>query len=561
MLLFFVGRVLSGRVLQQLSSNEDYRKDDNGQATSDHTEYSTQEYVEPEYISADHTIHHPTTNNDHTNKDFDWGYSLHNGPHVWSEYYPECEGYSQSPIVLPTAFDNHPFLKTIEYHNFDEFKAELSQDGKSIVVYVVSSGKDRPYITGGMFKSKSKFYLHKVVIKVGSDCTKGSSHGMDGIFYAGEIECYYFNSKFKSYEEAEKVPGSVAIVSKLIKEEKKDEPVWDTILSKIHMISGTKATVPLNFQFGVDIPKYVETEKGDKECINCDYYFYEGSLSEPPCSEVVLRIVYATTFPIGHKQMEKLRDVLSCETGKPMINNKRYPQPLNFRKVFQHHERDRKHYTFPDMPPPPPHMMQPDMSHMLQPDMAHMMLPDMSHMLQPDMSHMLQPYMSHMLQPDMSNLMRPDGSWYEMMQQLDNEKESENKKEDEKDTDKHQIPYKQNQPHQHQEPHNEHQYYQQPQQQYYQHQPSNQHQTNQHGYQPSNQHQQQTSNQHQTNQHRYQPTQQQHWGGSTKHNRDDRLFMLNPLAPFTGGNLFLGPQDFVDYMPQLEMDLIPEGEK
>jgi len=36
--------------------------------------------------------------------------------------------------------------------------------------------------------------------------------------------------------------------------------------------------------------------------------------------------------------------------------------------------------------------------------------------------------------------------------------------------------------------------------------------------------------------------------------------MLNPLAPFTGGNLFLGPQDFADYMPQLEMDLIPEGE-
>jgi len=34
--------------------------------------------------------------------------------------------------------------------------------------------------------------------------------------------------------------------------------------------------------------------------------------------------------------------------------------------------------------------------------------------------------------------------------------------------------------------------------------------------------------------------------------------MLNPLAPFTGGNLFLGPQDFVDYMPQLEMDLVPE---
>merc|ERR1719186_1665025 len=150
----------------------------------------------------------------------------------------------------------------------------------------------------------------------------------------------------------------------------------------------------------------------------------------------------------------------------------------------------------------------------------------MAHMLQPDMSHMLQPDMSHM-----SNLMRPDGSWYEMMQQLDNEKESDNKKDDEKDTDKHQIPYKQHQPHQHQEPHNEHQYYQQPQQQYYQHQPSNQHQTNQH---------------------RYQPTQQQHWGGSTKHNRDDRIFLFNPLAKFMGTDFFLGPDDLLDHVPQFQ---------
>jgi len=83
-----------------------------------------------------------------------------------------------------------------------------------------------------------------------------------------------------------------------------------------------------------------------------------------------------------------------------MVNNYRYPQPLNFRKVFQHHERDPKYYRFPDpedMPPPPPpppgHMMpgmpgnRPNMG--IRPDMANM--PNMGNM--PNMANRMPPRM------------------------------------------------------------------------------------------------------------------------------------------------------------------------
>merc|ERR1719233_2469728 len=72
-------------------------------------------------------------------------------------------------------------------------------------------------------------------------------------------------------------------------------------------------------------------------------------------------------------QLEKFKGVLSYETGKPMVNNNRYPQPLNMRMVFQHHERDAKYYKLPDPAemhapqlPPPGHrkMMQPNMPNM-----------------------------------------------------------------------------------------------------------------------------------------------------------------------------------------------------
>jgi len=331
-----------------------------------------------------------------TCSEFKWGYSKYDGPRVWGEHYPECEEYSQSPIVLPTAFADHPFLQTIEYHNFEKWNVDLTQDGKSIVLYVKDTGKERPYITGAVFKTKQ--FLDKIVIKVGTHC-RGSEHGMDGIFYDGEISYFYYDKKYKNYDEAVEVPGGVAIVSVLLKEQKESNPAFDQILKNLPQISNSKSPIACTLEGELNTPVYV-TEKKEKECVNCDYYFYEGSLSTPPCSQVALRFVYAYPLNIGEDQLDKLREVLSCETGKPMVNNYRYPQPLNFRKVFQHHERDAKYYRFPDpedMPPPPPpppgHMMpgmpgnRPNMG--IRPDMANM--PNMGNM--PNMANRMPPRM------------------------------------------------------------------------------------------------------------------------------------------------------------------------
>jgi len=302
----------------------------------------------------------------------DWGYEKETGPHVWSKQYPDCEEYSQSPVVLPTVFADHPFLQTIEYHNFKMWGVEITQDGKSIVILVKDSGKGKPYITGAMFKTKQ--YLHKIEIKVGTD-GRGSEHGMDGMLYDGELLYYYYDKKYKSYEEALKIPGGVSILSSLLKEQKENNAGFDTIISHLDEISNSTNGVPDIMEGELNAPVYDE----EKECTNCDYYFYEGSLSAPPCSEVAYRFVYAYPLPIGEMQLEKFKGVLSYETGKPMVNNNRYPQPLNMRMVFQHHERDAKYYKLPDpaemhAPPLPPpghrNMMQPNMQNM--PNMPNM---------------------------------------------------------------------------------------------------------------------------------------------------------------------------------------------
>jgi carbonic anhydrase len=305
-------------------------------------------------------------------KAFKWGYaSCENGPSVWGEHYPECKKFSQSPIALPTVFADMPLLSRIEYHDFNlDCDLELVNDGKTVSVVVKDTTAKRPSFSGSLFDEKERYLLDRAVIRVGHHDCCGSEHGMNGIMYAGEMQWFYYDSQFKSFEEAVKTPGSVAIISQLLEADKNDNKNLDYIIDNLHRINGSRKAVDLKW---TSTPEFLPAFKGDsykKKCVNCDFYFYEGSLSYPPCSEVALWHVYMEPLKISGAQLVALRHVLSCDTMKPMNMNHRNIQPLNFRDVLQHREKSIEDYNLPPRPapqayPPPmqgvyPPMMGPD---------------------------------------------------------------------------------------------------------------------------------------------------------------------------------------------------------
>eukprot|EP00088_Acartia_fossae_P034393 TRINITY_DN3531_c0_g1_i9.p1 TRINITY_DN3531_c0_g1~~TRINITY_DN3531_c0_g1_i9.p1 ORF type:complete len:459 (-),score=100.64 TRINITY_DN3531_c0_g1_i9:303-1679(-) len=288
---------------------------------------------------------------------FEWGYQDDNGPSCWGKYYPECNKISQSPIALPTYFADHPFLRRLEYHNFDlDCDLVLYNDGKSVTMVVKDDGKrGRPSVSGSVLNPKSRYLLDRVVIKVGRD-NFGSEHGMHGIHYPGEMQWYFFDEKFKTFDDAVKNPGAIAIISQLLKSSKVDNKFFDCIVDNVDKISGTKVPVDLKWlDLPELLPRYGEDKKGNKECVNCDYYFYEGSLTYPPCSEVALWHVYMDPVKVSESQLDKLRSVVSWQSKECMVDYVRGAQPVNFRDVLQHRERSEEFYSdHPNLPPKMP---------------------------------------------------------------------------------------------------------------------------------------------------------------------------------------------------------------
>ena len=88
-----------------------------------------------------------------------------------------------------------------------------------------------------------------------------------------------------------------------------------------------KSTTPVSgFRFDSFLPK------------NLDYYYYEGSLTTPPCSETVQWFVLKERITVPGAYLEQLREVEEDKEGDLLEFNFRMPQALAGRVVLEHNE-------------------------------------------------------------------------------------------------------------------------------------------------------------------------------------------------------------------------------
>jgi carbonic anhydrase len=221
----------------------------------------------------------------------EWNYNLsdeHAGPGAWGtlEGNEACHGSAQSPIDLGSAQEGHLPKLQINYKRTD---LAVVNNGHTIQVNI-SNGSTLKI--NGKSYTLLQFHFHSP-----------SEHGVNGYRYP--MEAHFVNKA---------ADGSLAVIGVFIKEGKVNptlQKIWD--IAPEH-----------EGEASADIRINPSKLLGDEENV---YYGYHGSLTTPPCSEIVTWNVLDETISASREQIEHFVSLL--HDG----HNARPIQPVNGRTV------------------------------------------------------------------------------------------------------------------------------------------------------------------------------------------------------------------------------------
>lgn len=224
--------------------------------------------------------------------DIHWKYTGEKGPSHWKDLcigYSDCGGQTQSPINI-TNVQNDSSLSAITF-NYHETKAEIENNGHT-VEFVCDPGSK--LTIGGTEYELLQFHYHGL-----------SEHEVDGKHYP--LEIHFVNKATAT---------NYAVIGVFI-EEGAENPLFSIFLSHFPHEEGT-------------YEDHTEIDLSSLFPENKSYYNYNGSLTTPPCSEVVNWYILKNTVTASAAQISDFQSILH--------NNYRPIQSLNGRKISAFNE-------------------------------------------------------------------------------------------------------------------------------------------------------------------------------------------------------------------------------
>ncbi|KAG7190970.1 hypothetical protein KM043_007020 [Ampulex compressa] len=249
----------------------------------------------------------------------------HNGPHTWKILYPESKGNNQSPINIATRLavvvEPSEALRWTGY-NVPPSSMIIMNDKNTVQIATSWNTATRPYIQGGPLSDTYDFC--SIVFHWGLSDEGGSEHTINYIRYPMELQAIHVKRGFNSPVEpaALGAKDGVMILSFFFELTSADNPYLDQIVTNLWRIAQVGATAHIPpFPLEWILPPF---EK--------NYYTYNGSLTQPPCSEIVTWIIQPEPIAISPYQVAEFRKM--CSENGPTLANCRPVQRLNERDVF-----------------------------------------------------------------------------------------------------------------------------------------------------------------------------------------------------------------------------------
>ncbi|XP_076460414.1 carbonic anhydrase 2-like isoform X2 [Babylonia areolata] len=250
-----------------------------------------------------------------------WGYTGKYGVDRWADLFPECNGTSQSPVDIVTASqipDNS--LTAFTFMNFDtveDIQWVLQNNGHSAQV-TYSDGN--LLVGGGGLGSRYKvvqFHFHW-----GANNSVGSEHTIDGQPFPMEMHIVTYNINYEDMGSAALYKDGLAVLGVFFMVDPSDNSNYTKLIRALGEVQKPDTQVQV---MPVELESLMPNDKSK-------YSRYSGSLTTPPCSEVVTWTLFRQPVPISHNQLEAFR-ALNFLGKKPMVNNFRPVQALNGRQI------------------------------------------------------------------------------------------------------------------------------------------------------------------------------------------------------------------------------------
>uniref|UniRef100_T1J6C9 carbonic anhydrase n=1 Tax=Strigamia maritima TaxID=126957 RepID=T1J6C9_STRMM len=264
-----------------------------------------------------------------------WNYITTGGVFEWCQQFKTCCGDHQSPINFDTKSVEAESFDPITFKGYDtKLKSiVMKNNGHDIYIDVGYPGALPVMSDGGL---NAKYTLDSFHFHWGSDNEQGAEHTVNGVYYPLEMHIVHINSKYGSIDKALKNTDGLAVLGILYGVAKEDNPVLEKIVKEFSsvMYNGDSKTISKpNFSIQDLFPDSTE------------YFFrYSGSLTTPPCNEVVTWTVFEVPQTISLKQLKAFRDLKGSKKDDNVTlslgNNYRPIQKLKDRKILKRRSSD-----------------------------------------------------------------------------------------------------------------------------------------------------------------------------------------------------------------------------
>ncbi|XP_020280404.1 carbonic anhydrase 2-like [Pseudomyrmex gracilis] len=264
----------------------------------------------------------------------DFSYDGSHGPSHWGEDYHACIGKHQSPINIEEHNVKNVSLPPLKLIGIDSpCLSFLTNNGHTVMLK--SNESVRPMLAGGPL-GNGVYVFEQLHFHWGENDREGSEDLINNRSFPMEMHAVFYKEDYKSMNEALKHSDGLTVLAYLYEVGPLSHPTYEPIVEMLPDIEtmGKEKMLEEPLLLGrLLVPDVASMQ---------DYFTYNGSLTTPPCLEIVTWIDFKDRQQLSHQQLAAFRDLRTSD-GNKLTHNFRPVQPLEDRIVLQNIDTNAVH--------------------------------------------------------------------------------------------------------------------------------------------------------------------------------------------------------------------------